>query len=145
MKVTKIIREYIEEKINAKYSPMIEAVKAKYDDADKTCEETKEAVRKSLEQCARDEFRKALAEFYSPEDLEELLPHDINNQNRNVVSSPYRYSIAPKHAKARAEEIDALQNKRDKAIRNVLIGLELGGTKQDLDRLLEEALSDEEV
>lgn len=140
MKVTKIIREYIEEKINAKYAPMIQAVKAKYDDANKAYEETKEAVRNSLEQYARDEFRKALAEFYSPEDLEEL----FNNNSRKVVDFPYRYTVSPKHDKARAEEIDALQKKRDKAIKNVLIGLELGGTKQDLDRLLEEALSDEE-
>lgn len=140
MKVTKIIREYIEEKIDAKYSPMIEAVKAKYDDADKVYEETKEAVRNSLEQYARDEFRKALAEFYSPEDLEEL----FGNNSRKVVDFPYRYTVSPKHVNARAEEIDALQKKRDKAIKNVLIGLELGGTKQDLDRLLEEALSDEE-
>ena len=142
MKVTKIIREYIEEKINAKYDPMIKATEDKYRDANDDYQEVVQAVREKLEVYVREEFRKALAEYYTPEGLEDLIPADIKKR-RDLVSNPYSYSSRTKHAEALDNELNALRTKRNQAIRNVLIGLELGGTKKDLDRLLEEALAEE--
>lgn len=142
MKVTKIIREYIEEKINAKYRPLIKATEDKYRDANDEYQEVVKAVREKLEIYVREEFRKALAEYYTPEGLEDLIPADIKKRG-DLVNTPYSYNSRTKHAEALDKELNALRTKRNQAIKNVLIGLELGGTKKDLDRLLEEALAEE--
>ena len=142
MKVTKIIREYIEEKIDAKYDPMIKEVEGKYSDEIDEYKNTLNSVADKLEIYARQEFRKALAKYYTPERLDDLLPTDIHNR-RYLVNIPYAYNTCTKYVTMRDEELATLRAKRDKAIKNVLIGLELGGTKKDLDRLLEEALAEE--
>ena len=143
MKVTKIIREYIEEKINAKYAPMIKEVEAKYSEEIEEYNNTVNSVCDKLEIYARQEFRKALAKYYTPEGLDDLLPTDNHKRSRCLVTAPYTYTARTKCVTMRDEELATLRTKRDKAIKNVLIGLELGGTKKDLDRLLEEALAEE--
>ena len=143
MKVTKIIREYVEEKINAKYQPLIKEVEGKYSDEIEEYKNTVNSVADKLEVYARQEFRKALAKYYTPEGLDNLLPPDTHNRNRYLVSTPYSYNAHTNYVIMRDEELATLRAKRDKAIKNVLIGLELGGTKKDLDRLLEEALAEE--
>lgn len=143
MKVTKIIREYIEEKINAKYDPMIKEVEGKYSDEIEEYKNTVNSVADKLEVYARQEFRKALAKYYTPEELDNLLPPDTHNRNKYLVGTPYSYNAHTNYMIMRDEELATLRAKRDKAIKNVLVGLELGGTKKDLDRLLEEALAEE--
>ncbi len=142
MKVTKIIREYVEEKINAKYQPALDAVEAKYKDENNEYNEKLVATQQLMEATVREEFRKLFAEYFPNEALEEMVPENLK-KGRNWVTTPYCYSYSPKFREAQNEELSAIRTKRDKAIKNVLIGLELGGTKKDLDRLLEEALAEE--
>lgn len=143
MKVTKIIKEYIEEKIDAKYDPIIEAIEAKYASKNDEYNEVVTSVRNKLETYARNEFRKALAKFYTPEGLEELIPTDIQKR-RDLVNTPYTYNSHTKHAEMLDKELKTIRAKRDNAIKNILITLELGGTKADLDRMLSEINPEEE-
>lgn len=143
MKVTKIIREYVEEKINAKYQPLLDAVEAKYADEDKEYTKKLEDTQQRVEMMVREEFRKVFADHYSAEALDEMCSLTNIKKSRYWVTTPYSWNCAPHFREKKNDEINALCSKRDKAIKNVLIGLELGGTKQDLDRLLEEALAEE--
>jgi hypothetical protein len=143
MKVTKIIREYVEEKINAKYQPLLDAVVAEYADEDKKYTKQLEETHERMEQKVREEFRKILANYYPEEALDEMCSLTNIKKSRYWVTTPYCYSYSPKFREEQNNKLSALGAKRDKAIKNVLIGLELGGTKQDLDRLLEEALAEE--
>ena len=130
MKVTKLIREYIEESVAKKFEPALENLKQTYDL--EAPNQAMLAVRDELRKIAVQKYREALAPFYTPEDLESLFT------DRDLVSTPYSYRVSPICEKAYKEKKAALQNASDKAIKNILIELELGGTKKDLDRLLSE-------
>lgn len=132
MKVTKLIREYIEESVAKKFAPALENLKQAYDL--EAPDKAALAVRNELREIAAQKYREALAPFYTPEDLESLL------HNRDLVSTPYSYHVSPICQKAYKEKKAALQNATEKAIKNILIELELGGTKKDLDRLLSEVV-----
>lgn len=143
MKVTKIIREYIEEKVNTKYQPLIDAVEAKYADEDKEYTKKLEDTQKRMEMVVREEFRKVFADHYPEEALDEMCSLTDIKKSRYWVTTPYTWNHTPHFREKKNDEINALCIKRNQAIKNVLIGLELGGTKKDLDRLLEEALAEE--
>lgn len=130
MKVTKLIREYIEESVAKKFEPALENLKQAYDL--EAPNQAMLAVRDELREIAAQKYREALAPFYTPEDLESLF------RDRDLVNTPYSYRVSPICEKAYKEKKAALQNASDKAIKNILIELELGGTKKDLDRLLSE-------
>ena len=134
MKVTKIVREYITETVNNKYQPLLDAIEKKYAGANERVEEVKEQTRKELNDVAIKLFRERLAPFYTPEDLDNLV-----NDNRYFVNAPSDYWAAhPIQCKKRDEEMAKVRDERDAAVKNILITLELGGTKADLDRLLNE-------
>lgn len=132
MKVTKIVREYITETVNNKYQPLIDAINEKYAGCEDRVAEIKGQTRKELNEMARKVFRERLAPFYTPEDLDKLL------DDRHLVSAPSDWAASPIQCKERNEETAKVRDERDAAIKNILITLELGGTKADLDRLLNE-------
>lgn len=132
MKVTKIVREYITETVNNKYQPLLDAIEKKYAGANERVEEVRNQTRKELNDIALKLFRERLAPFYTPEDLDKLL------DDRHLVSAPSDWAASPMQCKERNEETAKVRDERDAAIKNILITLELGGTKADLDRLLNE-------
>lgn len=132
MKVTKIVREYITETVNNKYQPLIDAVNEKYAGCEDKVAEIKEQTRKELNEMVRKVFRERLAPFYTEEALETLMGE------RYLVDSPSSWRVCTTEAQKRNDETEKLTNERDTAIKNILITLELGGTKADLDRLLSE-------
>ena len=132
MRVTKIMREYITETIKNKYQPLVDAIEKKYAGADERVKEVKQQTREELNDVALKLFRERLAPFYTPEDLDKLL------DDCHLVSTPSDWAAPPIQCKKRAEEMAKARDERDAAIKNILITLELGGTKADLDRLLNE-------
>ena len=136
MKMTKLIREYITDEINKKYRPLLDAANAKYD-----LESGRKILRETtaeITEYAKNLYRERLAPYYEEKDLDGLL-------NDYTVYSPSSYRAVPIANKKHDEEISSLTAARDKKIRDVLITMELGGTKADLDRMLSEIDPSEEV
>jgi len=132
MKVTKIIREYITDSINAKFQPMIDAVNGKYAEIDKAFSE-KEAIA-----AAREIFGKYMTMFYNKEEYADVLA------NYDSLYKPGGYRVRPLHRDAMEKEFSDINARRDKAIRSVLVELEMGATKKDIDRLLAEVIPEKE-
>jgi len=133
MKVTKIVREYIVDSVNAKYQPIIDAINAKYSGAKEECEKVREQTRVELNKIAMNMYRERLAPFYDEEEMAYSFDRDIN-----LVCDPLRYNCRTIKEKKRDEEIAKISKEKEDTIKNILITLELGGTKADLDRLLSE-------
>lgn len=132
MKVTKIVREYIEETVNAKYAPAIDAVKVKYSKEKENYEACFDAAKEEAVKTVISIFRKHMAPFYSAENMEIMTSH------YDYCGMPSRYGAYPSWEEERDDAVGKLEKERAAAIKNILIELELGGTKADLDRLLSE-------
>ena len=134
MKVTKIVREYIEDSVSKKFQPAIDALKDKY--ALGEAEQTEEAVMTRIREAAKDLYREVMAGYYTPEDMESLM-------DNWSVPRPHSYRVRFMLEKDYDEAKFALTKRRDDTIKNILITLELGGTKADLDRMLTEVNVDD--
>lgn len=129
MRVTKLIREYVEKTITTKmvYGEPTEKFRAArnlLDETEKSVEEKVEAYAKAL-----------VAEANS--NLPEGFKIYLSDTYSYVRSSHYDAPLA-KAAAAHEREVHA---KRKAAIESILLELELGATKADLERLITEALS----
>lgn len=138
MKVTKIVREYITEQVNAKYQPKLDAIAKKYDGALEKLNEIKEQTVKEMSEVVNKTWRERLAPFYTEEDLNNM------TNDRCYVSEPRFWGAETIETKKRNKESSKIIEERDNAIKNILITLELGGTKADLDRMLSEIKPEEE-
>lgn len=132
MKMTKVIREYITESVTAKYQPAIDAIRAKKNAAQEKINDVKKQTIEELNEIVVRTYRERLAPFYTEDDLGTLL------RDRNWVHDPSHYSVYAIEVNKYNAEINRLQSQRDAAIKNILITLELGGTRTDLDRMLSE-------
>lgn len=127
MRMTKVIREYIADEINAKYQPHIDALSEKYHlDAD---QKAIQAVKNEVEEVAKKMFAEKLAPYYDPDDLRVLM-------GSYSIYVPSHWGINGRGQKQYCEEKDKLTAARDKAIKEILITMELGGTKEQLDEML---------
>lgn len=127
MKVTKIVREYIEQSVREKFTPALDAVREKYDVQEKAYTEAVAAAKKEVKAV----WVKHLAPFYSPDALEELMKNHTEYE-----PSSYRTPLTWRDEKREKE--DEVRDELDKTVKDILITLELGGTKADLDRMLSE-------
>ena len=128
MKVTKPIHEYVEKTITAKmpYGEPIEQFKA----ARKRLDDAEQEIERKV-----DEYAKKLIEEASP-GLPEGFKIYLCDDHGYVRSSHYDAPLA-KAAAAHAREV---RERRNAAIESILVELELGATKADLERLIAEAL-----
>ncbi len=127
MRVTKIIREYVEKTVTAKMpygAPMKE-----YQTADKELDNLCERLEKQVDTYA-----------------EELLA-SVNNlpEGFTIKRSNYRIFSAsswnsPMHCASNTHQQE-IRDKRAAAVQRILLELELGATKADLERLIEEAIA----
>lgn len=128
MRVTKIIREYVEKTINSKIT---------YGEPLTTYETQKQAL---SDLCSQLEEK---VENYAQELLASIgnLPEGftITRSNRCVFYSSTHQSPLYDAALQHQKEI---REKRAKAIETILVELELGGTKADLERLIAEAIGE---
>ena len=130
MRVTKTIREYIEECVRAKF-PVAEI--------EKQVEENRKIVKQ-----ANEEINKLIAEASKKIVLEVGKKFGITkdmaiNQSFLSLYSSYSYSTsnAPDTMKANAERVKREKEIAD-AIKNIVVTLELDGNKEDLEKMLAE-------
>lgn len=127
MRVSKLIRDYITDSVNEKYQPLFDRL----DDIHQQdlFKERAEAFRKEMREAFIAQFVKRFGDDYSPEQLSEV--------TKGIsVSLPYYYDSRCKYHMQNAEVCRKLRDRREKDINSILIKLELGGSKEDLDRLL---------
>ena len=128
MRVTKIIREYVEKTINAKMP--YGAPTQEYHDACVKMTQLKEEVNDKVVEYARKLCKEATAKL--PEGFNIYLASQFPVTS-NSYNSPLQCT-AGKHEKE-------IREKRAQAIEAILVELELGATKADLERLIAEAVN----
>lgn len=130
MRVTKIIREYVEKTINSKlvYGEPTERFNA----ARKNLDNVEQEVERKVE-----EYAKKLVEEANI-GLPEGFKIYLSDTYSYIRSSHYNAPLA-KAAIAHEKEIC---EKRAQAIESILVELELGATKADLERLIAEAIGE---
>lgn len=129
MRVTKLIREYVEKTITEKI-PYGEPTKA-FTEAKNLMEEERAAAEKDIRAYA--EMRLGNVNDRLPEAFKIYL-----TTSSIVYSTHYD---APLDTAARKHERE-VRNRRKEAIDNILLNLELGATKADLERLIAEAIGE---
>lgn len=123
MRVTKIIREYVEKTINGIYNPLIENCAGDY-------YEKKNEVEKILEKMA-DEFNAAAKKMIKENGFS---IDSWDNKERPIIT--YTGNFGKKEYAPILEERRKLRDEKAQKIQDILVNLELGGTKAELDEML---------
>lgn len=129
MKVTRLIKEYVAEQVTAKY-PETEDEKLYKEKLDKIQDKIKELEEK-IKSYAAALYEEANKEL-GIEDWEEDDKIHLYDSRRTILSSSWNNPYV--------KERSTLQNDRNKkindTIKNILVNLELGATKAELDEML---------
>lgn len=132
MKMTKAIREFIEEQVteraeSASNTQLTELREA----ADAACNRWNSAL-----EAARKEFNAKLAELGAAHGLAciDYYGKPVNPQITGFQYADRRYLP---EVKAYDEYRAQLDNKRDRAIKDIIVSMELGGTKKELMEMIE--------
>lgn len=130
MRVSKTVKNYIEKRVREKFSaisPEEQAYKELQELLSKAQEEANKRIGESSQKIVAD-----INEDYGFEDEFKLRV----NESYCQVYRPYN-SNTPIVMKAREEE-NKRKTKIAETIENIIVNLELGGTKEDLERMLKE-------
>ena len=127
MRVTKLIREYVEKTITAKM-PYGEPVQD-YKRESKALSDLRGRLEEQVDAYAKE----LLASVNN-------LPEGFSITRNNSPVFNYSSWNSPMHIASNAEE-KRTREKRQAAVENILLELELGATKADLERLIAEAIS----
>lgn len=127
MRVTKLIREYVEKAVEAKYPKSVEELA--WENEGKRMNEAITEADKRVEAFAKEVAKELNLEYGFAEDY--CLTF---NKHYSPVSNKYYgdSEIYKAYRKAQNERCEKIR----KAIDEILISLELGGTKADLDEML---------
>ena len=127
MKVTKLIREYVEEKVRESYPKTVaELVWEKHE---KSINEAITEVNEKVFEYTKKLAEELNAKYGFPADSN-LTACDHHNSVRNKYN--YDAEIYQAYRKAREER----EQKINEKIKEILVTLELGGSKADLDEML---------
>lgn len=128
MRVTKIIREYVEKTINAKLT------------YGAPTQEYKEATAKMVDLC--EDVNNKVVEYATKlcEEASAQLPEGFHIKLNNKYPVTQTSYNSPMQIAAGQHERE-VREKRQAAIETILVELELGATKADLERLIEEAIA----
>lgn len=133
MKMTKAIREFIEEQVTERAES---ASNAKLTELSEAADAARDRWHDALE-AARKEFNAKLAELGTAHGLAYIsyngMPADP--QIGNFSCTDYRYLP---EVKAYEEYKSQLSNKRARAIKDIIVSMELGGTKAELMEMISE-------
>lgn len=131
MKVTKIVREFVEEEINKKY-PMPEPDKVGMAQLDNDINNAKERIRKEAGEFIFNKMKEA--GIVIDERMVSIKVIDWRYFDKNGVSY---YNGTVNALRAAYEEVsNKVKAKRETALKNILVSLELGGTKKELMEML---------
>lgn len=122
MRVSKVIRTYIEDRVKEKYADRIKAASAKYhEEQDEINEELRGLVDRANEQAKM--FLEGCYPGWAKANAEKQLI-SFYNVNNNEAYAEVR----------RAEE--ALRRERDEHVTKIIVNLELGGGRAELEEML---------
>ena len=130
MRVSKTVRSYIEKRVKEKFSA-ISPEEQTYKELQEIMSEAQEKARERISESNQ----KILADINAYYGLKDEFAFR-ERENQCLVYGPY-IANTPIAIKAREEE----KKRRDKigeTIENIIVNLELGGTKEDLERMLKE-------
>lgn len=127
MKVTKIVREFVEEEINKKY-PMPEPDKVGMAQLDNDINNAKERIKKEAGEFIFNKMKEA--GIVIDEKMVSIKVVDWRYFDKNGVSY-YNGTVNALRA-AYEEASKEVKAKRETALKNILVSLELGGTKKTL-------------
>ena len=130
MRITKVVKEYIEERITEKVWPKYELEKIEAERQLEVKSKFFEELAEELEAIAAERMENFLAENpflerSKRQNISTVYYDSVNIIDRHLLSSVHNWKIRAK------EEIS---NKT----RNIIVALELGGTKEDLERMISE-------
>lgn len=133
MRVSKTVREYIEKKVVERVAPKYEA-------------EAQEAKRqRDIVESIREMARVAANEAYKKVIMEEGAKHDfiaINEDAFKYLSVSTHYNLLDIPGSGELSSVHRWQTRKsneiDEVISNIIVELELGGTRADLERMLAE-------
>ena len=127
MRVTKLVREHIEDKINKLYQPTLDKISKEVESLQDDGRTERDKLKSKAEKFMRDFLEK----------------EGFTTKDSSVLSF---YWVQPKEIADKIEELSLkkqeLKTKRDNTIMSILLELELGGDKNTLDMLLEKAVLD---
>ncbi len=127
MKVTKIVREFVEEEVNKKY-PMPELDKAAAEQLDKDIDAIKARIKQEAGVLILNKLREAGVQ------LDESIVK-VSNVSWSYCDETDRYTyggIVNHIKRANEEACRIVKEKRERALKDILVNLELGGTKKTL-------------
>ena len=131
MKVTKIVREFVEEEINKKY-PMPEPDKVGMAQLDNDINNAKERIRKEAGEFIFNKMKEA--GIVIDERMVSIKVVDWRYFDKNGVGY---YNGTVNALRAAYEAVsNEVKAKRETALKNILVSLELGGTKKELMEML---------
>lgn len=132
MKVTKIVREFVEEEVNKKY-PMPELDMRAAEQLDKDIYAIKARIKQEAGIFILNKLREAGLQ------LDENIIK-VSNINWSYCDETDRYvygdGIVNHIKRANGEACQIVKDKRERAIKDILVTLELGGTKKELTEML---------
>lgn len=123
MRVTKIIREYVEETVNGIYDPII-------GNCSKDYSSKKNEVEDILEKMV-DEFDVAAKKVIKEHGF---TINSWDGEERHIIS--YTCNFGKKEYESIADKRNELRDEKRRKIQDILVNLELGGTKAELDEML---------
>ena len=128
MRVTKTVKEYINKKVAEKYKPLIAEIDLEY-------KVKKEEVNKKIE-CAVAEFEKQLKAIVA--DNNDKWTFDVAERwgKKNILSW---YEVSDKVAENEYwQQKRRLEDEMHEKVENIIVELELGGTRETLEKMLSE-------
>ena len=123
MRVTKIIREYVEEAVNGIYDPIIGNCSNDYSEKKNEVEEILEKMVNEFDTAAKKVIKEhgfTINSWYGKE--------------QHIVG--YTCNFGDKEFKSVADKRNELRDEKRRKIQDILVNLELGGTKAELDEML---------
>lgn len=123
MRVTKLIREYVEETVNGIYEPLIKNCDGDY-------YEKKKEVKKILEKLA-DEFDTTAKKIIKENGFS---IDSWDDREKTIIT--YTCNFGNKEYMPILEKRRKLRDEKKQKVQDILVNLELGGTKAELDEML---------
>lgn len=124
MRVTKLIREYVESSVKEMYAPKINACGEDYRKKDNEVQKRIEELLKETELRAK----QIVAECGLTVDK------NIDETEQNILT--YYHRFGREASREVSDETKKIIAERDEKIKEILLTLELGGTKAELDEML---------
>lgn len=143
MKISSRIENYIRGSVSAKFEPLYDEVRAKFHEADNEFEEIFQKTCTEAENMVIDLYIEHLGKFLSKEDIEGLRKEQEINTKRtwDTCSNGRRYRVSRFYwdvSSPLRKANNKLYDAESKAVNDICLALELGGTKADLERMLNE-------